>query len=48
MASTLAKKQHPKGPCNNRECFRPFCVGYRLGYDEGFIDGLASCPGPHT
>jgi hypothetical protein len=43
-----AKQQHPKGPCRNRECPRHLCQGYQLGYGEGFVDGLASCPGPHT
>jgi hypothetical protein len=52
VASPLAKKTHPKGPCQNTECYRPFCQGYQLGYKEGynqgFIDGMASCPGPHN
>jgi hypothetical protein len=42
MANLLAKKTHPKGPCRNPECYRPFCQGYQLGYEEGYEDGFAA------
>ena len=38
----MAKRQHPAGPCGNRECARPLCVGWRLGYEEGYADGYAA------
>lgn len=42
-----AKQQHPPGPCRDEECYRPFCLGYRTGYSEGFDDGVAACPREH-
>jgi hypothetical protein len=42
MANPLAKKTHPKGPCRNEECYRPFCQGYQLGYEEGYGAGHAA------
>lgn len=36
----MAKRSHPKGPCQSGDCQRAYCAGYRLGYEEGYDDGF--------
>ena len=42
IAGIVAKKTHPKGPCRNVECYRPFCQGYQLGWEEGYEEGYGA------
>lgn len=42
MSATLARRGHPRGPCADEDCRRPFCEGYRLGYREGYGSGYGA------
>ena len=43
---------HDYQSCADKDCQRPVCVAFkegdRQGYERGFPDGLAACPGPHS
>ena len=43
---------HDYQACADKNCQRPVCVAFkegdRQGYERGFPDGLAACPGPHN
>jgi hypothetical protein len=53
-------QEHRYQTCRDESCERFACRVWREGYgagkadahaegyDEGFVDGMAACPGPHT